>query len=154
MKNIIFLLLITVNLFSKPLEQKNNFKSKISMPPTIAEIYYNRLEVSTRLPRFTNKLIDRKSIERPEVPASVWQTIKNSIDYTPFKTRAIQILNDNFTSIQMQQTITEYQNKPYIPILHLKLRNELQLASQEFDIVLLQQINTILIANGYQSLTL
>ena len=64
------------------------------------------------------------------------------------------MLNNNFTSTQMQQTITEYQNKPYIPILHLKLREELQLAALEFDIVVLAQINTILVANGYQSLAL
>jgi hypothetical protein len=62
------------------------------------------------------------------------------------------VLNNNFTSAQMQQTITEYQNKPYIPILHLKLRNELYLAGQKFNTVLLAQINTILIANGYQSI--
>ena len=90
----------------------------------------------------------------PEVPATVWQTIKNNLDYTSFKNSAIQVLNNNFTSSQMQQTITEYQNQPYIPILHLKLRNELQLAGLEFDIVVLAQINTILATNGYQPIKL
>ncbi|MDQ5929947.1 MAG: hypothetical protein QG594_1729 [Bacteroidota bacterium] len=52
----------------------------------------------------------------------------------------------------MQQTITEYQNNSYIPILNLKLRNELQLALQEFNPLLMNQINSVLIANGYQSI--
>lgn len=54
----------------------------------------------------------------------------------------------------MQETINEYQDKPYIPIVHLKLRNELQLALQDFDTVLLNHISTVLIANGYHALTL
>ena len=154
MKIFAIFLLISINIFSKPLEQNNNFKRVPKTQPTVAEIYYNRLEVSTRLPYFTNLFIDNKAKERPEVPATVWQTIKNNLDYTSFKNSAIQVLNNNFTSTQMQQTITECQNKPYIPILHLKLRNELQLAGLEFDIVVLAQKNTILVANGYQSITL
>ena len=149
MKNFAILLLISINIFSKPVVQNNNFKRIIKTQPTVAEIYYNRLEVSTRLPYFTNLFIDNKAKERPEVPATVWQTIKNNLDYTSFKNSAIQVLNNNFTSTQMQQTITKYQDKPYIPILHLKLREELQLAGQEFDIVVLNQINTILVANGH-----
>lgn len=62
------------------------------------------------------------------------------------------MLNNNFTTDQMQQTITEYQNNSYIPILNLKLRNELQLALQEFNPLLMNQINSVLIANGYQSI--
>ncbi|WP_310558278.1 hypothetical protein [Flavobacterium sp.] len=154
MKIFAILLLISINIFSKPLEQNNNFKRVLKTQPTVAEIYYSRLEVSTRLPYFTNKFIDKIAIERTAVPATVWQTIKNNIDYTSFKNSAIQVLNNNFTSAQMQQTITDYQDKPYIPILHFKLREELQLAGLEFDIVLLAQINTILVANGYQSITL
>ena len=150
MKIFAILLLISINIFSKPLEQNNNFIRIIKMQPTVAEIYYNRLEVSTRLPYFTNKIIDNIAKQRPEVPATVWQTIKNNLDYTSFKNSAIQVLNNNFTSTQMQQTITEHQNKPYIPILHLKLRNELQLASKEFDINLINQINAILSQNGFQ----
>ncbi|MET0944349.1 MAG: hypothetical protein ABWY22_02970 [Flavobacterium sp.] len=125
------------------------------MQPTIAEIYYNRLEVSARLPYFTNKFIDRKAKQRPEVPPAVWQTIKNTVDYSSFKNAAIQLLNNNFTTTQMQEKINEYEAKPYIPIVNLKLRNELQLASKDFDTtVLLNHINTVLIANGYQALTL
>lgn len=56
--------------------------------------------------------------------------------------------------VQMQETINEYQDKPYIPIVHLKLRNELQLALQDFDTVLLNHISTVLITNGYHALTL
>ncbi|QLC64778.1 hypothetical protein LPB248_00325 [Flavobacterium sp. LPB0248] len=154
MRNIIFLLLATINLFSKPLEHKDHHIGKITMQPTIAEVYYSRLEVSTRLPYFAGKFIDRKAKQRTEVPPAIWQTIKNSVDYTPFKNAAIQLLNNNFTTAQMQETINEYQAKPYIPIVSLKLRNELQLASQDFDTVLLNHINTVLIANGYQTLTL
>lgn len=154
MRNLVFLLLVTIYLFSKPLEQKGPLICKINVQPTIAEIYYNRLEVSTRLPYFTNKFIDRKAKQRPEVPFAIWQVIKKSVDYTPFKNAAIRLLNNNFTTVQMQETINEYQAKPYIPIVHLKLRNELQLASQDFDTVLLNQINTVLIANGYHALTL
>lgn len=154
MKKIIFFLLITINLFSKTAEQKNSFKNIINSQPTITEIYYNRLEVSTRLPAFTENFIDIIADKRPEVPAYVWQTIKDDLDYTPFKNLVIQVLNNNFTDAQMQQTITEYNGKPYIPILNLNFRNELQLTLQQFDVVLLNQINVILIANGYQSLTL
>ena len=154
MKYFAILLLISINIFSRPLEIDNNFKTIIQTQPTVAEIYYNRLEVSTRLPYFTNRIIDNLAKQRPEVPAAVWQTIKNNIDYSHYKILAIQVLNNNFTNAQMQQTITECQNKPYIPILHLKLREELQLAALEFDIVVLAQINTILVANGYQSLAL
>ncbi|CAI2768198.1 hypothetical protein [Flavobacterium collinsii] len=154
MRNIIFLLLVTINLFSKPLQQKDHLKDKIVVQATIAEIYYNRLEVSTRLPYFANKFIDRKAKQRAEVPFAIWQTIKNTIDYSLFKNAVIQLLNNNFTTAQMQVTVNEYQAKPYIPIVHLKLRNELQLASQDFDAVLLNHINTVLIANGYQALTL
>ena len=72
------------------------------------------------------------------------------MDYAHFKNLAIQVLNNNFTTAQMQQTITEYHNNSYTPILHLKLREELQLAGLEFDIVVLNQINNILVANGHQ----
>jgi hypothetical protein len=150
MKNFAILLLISINIFSKSLEQNNNLNKIIKTQPTVAEVYYNRLEVSTRLPYFTNRIIDNIAKQRPEVPAAVWQTIKNNIDYTSFKNSAIQVLNNNFTSTQMQQTITECQNKPYIPILHLKLRNELQLASKEFDVILINKINAILSQNGFQ----
>ena len=152
MKNIVLFLLITINVFSKPLQPNNNLKRIIDPQPTVVEVYYSRLEVSTRLPLFTNKFIDHKANERPEVPANIWQVIKDSINYTPFKNLAIQVLNNNFTTAQMQQTIIEYQNNSYIPILHLKLRNEFQLALQEFNPLLMSQINTILIANGYQSI--
>ncbi|WP_026714896.1 hypothetical protein [Flavobacterium daejeonense] len=149
MKNIVFLfLLIAFNVFSKPLE----FNTTTDTLPSIAEVYYNRLEVSTRLPHFTNEFIDRKANERPEVPATVWQAIKDSLDYAGFKNLAIQVLNNNFTATQMQQTMTEYQYNPYIPILHLKLRNELQLALQEFNPILMNQINAVLVANGFQSI--
>lgn len=150
MKNFAILLLISINIFSKPVEQNNNFKRVLKTQPTVTEIYYNRLEVSTRLPHFTNKYIDNKAKERPEVPAAVWQTIKNNIDYISFKILAIHVLNNNFTSTQMQQTITKYQDKPYIPILSLKLREELLFAAQEFNIEVLNQINTILVVNGHQ----
>jgi hypothetical protein len=72
MKNFAILLLFSINIFSKPLELNNNFNRIIKMPPTVAEIYYNRLEVSTRVPYFTNRFIDNKAKERPEVPAAVW----------------------------------------------------------------------------------
>jgi len=151
MKNIALILLITISSLSKTYAH-NNFNT--IQASTITEIYYNKLEISTRIVHFTNKYLDRLAKERPEISAVLLQSVKNSIDYNPFKNLVINVLNNNFTVFQMQQTITEYNGKPYIPILHLKLRNELQLASQEFDIVLLNQINTILIANGYQSITL
>ena len=59
---------------------------------TIVEQIYNRLEVSKRLPYFTNRYIDRQAKNRPEVPANVWETIKTSLDYSVFKNKAIHVL--------------------------------------------------------------
>lgn len=41
----------------------------------------------------------------------------------------------------MQQIITKYEGTSYIPITHLKLRKELLFASQESNIVMLNQID-------------
>ncbi|MGY6649247.1 hypothetical protein [Wenyingzhuangia sp. IMCC45574] len=67
-----------------------------------------------------------------------------------FKNLIMDALNNNFTTIEMEQIIDEYVDKPYIPILRLKVRNEIHLVSEEFNEVLLNQINNILAANNYQ----
>jgi len=120
--------------------------------PSTAEQVYERLEVSSRLPRFANRYIDRVSRNRPEVPASLWQTIKSSMDYSGFKSLAINVLNDYFTNSELQNLITDNEKNPYIPILHLGLRNELQLALENFSSNLTTQVNNLLTSNGYQSL--
>lgn len=52
----------------------------------------------------------------------------------------------------MQQKIKEYESKAYIPILHFKLREELQLSLLESNSDLLNQINNILVSNNYQAI--
>lgn len=119
---------------------------------TIAEQVYNKLEVCSRLPYFTNRFIDRKSVNRPDIPSSIWQTIKDELDYTYFKELIIGILNNNFSNVEMQQMISDYIDKDYIPILHMKFRNEIQLALQNSNDRITNQINSQLISAGYQPL--
>jgi len=155
MKYLIFCILISSTLYSAPKTEvvsSCSYLLEITDQIPVAEIYYNRLEASKRLPLFVNKYIDRKAKEKPEVSLNIWQTIKDDLDYTSFKNSVIEVLNNNFTIAEMEQIIAEYNGKPYVPILRLKVRNELHLALKEFNKVLLVQINDVLIANNYQSI--
>lgn len=145
-------LIITFNSYSIVLGANNFLKIETQQQVTVAEWVYNKLEVSQRLPYFTNKYIDRKAKNRSDIPDDIWKTIKNSLDYGGFKSEIIKILNNNFTNEEMQQMITEYKDRPYIPILRLKLREEILSVLESSNRNLMEQVNKILIANNYKVL--
>ena len=77
---------------------------------------------------------------------------KDGLDYTEFKDSVINVLSSNFTVAELQSMINDYQDSPYVPILHLKVRNEIQLSLQSFNSSIINQINTVLISNGYEKI--
>ena len=121
---------------------------------TVAEVFYNKLEVSNRLPIFMGKFLDKKALERPEVPSSIWTLIKNNIDYTEYKNAVITILNNNLSQTAMQNLIDIHENSSYIPIPNVELKRELYIALGNFNPIFINQVNNILINNSYTPISL
>lgn len=119
---------------------------------SVVEQVYEKLEVSSRLPRFTNKYIDRISKNRPDVPDSLWQTIKDSIDYSQFKNLATQILSNYYTTSELQNLLNKYSDQLFIPIEYISLRNRLYEALEQFNPNIVSQINNILTANNHSQI--
>lgn len=115
----------------------------------LAEQIYNKLVVSTRIVRFTNQYIDSKKTENPNIPDNVWIKVKDGIDYSFFKNGAIQILNNNLTSSQMQEILNDFANESSIPIPGTKIKKELYDLSKVFEPKIEQKIHDILSSNGF-----
>ncbi|MGS2765305.1 hypothetical protein [Sinomicrobium sp. M5D2P9] len=115
---------------------------------SLAEQIYNRLVVSTRIVKFTNRYIDSQKQEKPHVPDNIWTQIKNSINYSIFKNGAIEVLNNNLSNQQMQNLINDFSDKPSIPIPNL-IKKELYDLMPNFQDTIDQKISQILSDNGY-----
>lgn len=122
----------------------------LNQPPSLAEQYYNKLEIKTNLPKMLNSFLDRKALTRTEVPPSLWQNIKGSIDYESFKTEIIAIIPNFYTDSELQILLNTNSNRPNIPITKLDFRHELATKSQKFILFkFLSTVNTLLTSNGY-----
>jgi len=119
---------------------------------TIAEQVYNKLEVAVRLPKFLGKSIDKISEKRVEVPQNIWVLVKDNLKYEVFKASVVNILNENFSTSELEQMIVDYQDYQSIPIRSLKVRNEIFLAIKDFRGSILNQINNTLSLHGYQKI--
>lgn len=136
--------ILTTN--AKEIESTYLYLNKATTP---AEQVYNRLVISTRIVKFTNRYVDSKQEESPEVPSSVWTEIKNSIDYDIFKKDAIQVLNNNLTISQMKEFINEFEENPFIPIPSLKIKQELYELMPKFYKNVDNTISQVLQNNGF-----
>lgn len=119
--------------------------------PGYAELVYNKLVVSQRLPKHANLYLDRIAKTRREVPTHIWTNIKQSLDYSKFKKAVIKILNDNYTDVELRGMLFNPEYTKNIP-LTLDLRNKIQLAAEAFSPDLVNQTNSILVSNGYRRL--
>lgn len=116
---------------------------------TFAEQFYNRLVVSSRIVKFTNKYIDSKKKENPQVSESVWQEIKNKIDYSFFEKGAVEVLRTNLSEAQMQKLLKDFEHKPYVPIPSLKIKKELYELTQTFSPTIEKVISSVIAESGY-----
>lgn len=96
--------------------------------------------------------IDRISVNRREVPVSLWQIIKNNINYSEFKTMTIQILLDIYTLEELESLLIKYSDQSFIPIEYIVLRNRLYEVQERFNSVIIGQINAILVSNNYSQI--
>lgn len=62
---------------------------------------------------------------------------------------AIQILNNNLTSSQMQEILNDFANESSIPIPGTKIKKELSDLSKVFEPKIEQKIHDILSSNGF-----
>lgn len=156
MKHLI-LIIIFIN-FSPLLNSIENIDdtkrlSLLNQQPSLAEQYYDRLEIKANFPNMLNKYLDRKALVRTEVPTSLWQTIKNSIDYEPFRTEVLAIIPNFYSDAEIQSILNEHSNRPNVPITKYSFRQQLAEKSQNFiETNFLNTVNTILTNNGYMPL--
>lgn len=149
------LFLITIMNFSLLLSwTENTYKkesiSLLNQQTSLAEQYYDRLEVKTNLPKMLNKYLDRKALLRTEVPSSLWLNIKDSIDYESFKTQIVDIIPNFYSDSELQVLLNTNSDRPKVPITKLDFRQELARKSQNFiDTEFLSTVNTMLSSNGY-----
>ncbi len=130
MKNIkiIVVLILLVNYTNEMLGNNkipNNITFNNLESATLAEQVYNKLNVSTAIVEFTNNYIDSKKEENKGISNSVWNKIKNNIDYNFFKSEVVNILNKNLSNSQLQKLINDFSNRPVIPIPTLKIKKEI-----------------------------
>ncbi len=119
----------------------------------LEEIFYQKLEIKTNLPKMLNIFLDRKAEVRQDVPLNIWQNIKLSIDYDFFKTQVISIIPNYYTEIEMQELLVHYHEKPHLPITKIEFRKELSIIVQNFiDNEFYDTANSILSSNGYMPL--
>ena len=153
-----FKLIIMLSIFNFFLVVKINAneqikKIEIYAQNSLAETVYSRLEMNNNLPRFVKKYIDKLAINRPEVPSSVWNDIKNTISYSSVKNKAIEAMNNNYSSSELQALINDYEDYIIIPITKLSFRNELMLIVDDFSKgSLINQIHQKLTSNGYDTI--
>ena len=148
-KTVLIVLLIIFTNILMGATSKENKLTITEQTISAAEQVYDRMVVSTRIIRFTDKYIDSKRVQKPNIPDSIWQSIKNAIDYSFFRAGAIQILNNNFTNQELIRLISEFRDKPLIPIPNLKVKKELFDLGDNFQAIIDSKILEILTANGY-----
>jgi len=120
---------------------------------SVAEQYYDRLEVNVNLPRTINLFLDKKALERPEVSESVWEEIKNSADYNSFKSQVLEVIPDYYTDAEMQSILDANANRPHVPITKLNFRKQLMILGKKFAYInFMETANAILSEHGYSSI--
>lgn len=154
-----YLILIIMFINSSPLLnwKENSYKTEsnayLIQTPSLAEQYYDRLEVKTNFPKILNKFLDRKALVRTEVPTSIWQNIKDSIDYESFKSEVVAIVPNFYSDTEIQSILNEYSNRPNVPITKVDFRRDLAQKVQSFtDVNFTNTVNSILSDNGYSPL--
>lgn len=131
------------------------FQSNYTTTQSLAEQYYNKLEVRTNLPKMLNKFLDRKALTRADVPSSTWQDIKENVDYTTFKTQIVEIIPQFYSDSELQTLIISYANSPNIPITKVNFRTALSEKIEVFNnTIFINSVNTTLTDNGYSPLQL
>ena len=122
---------------------------------SVAEEYYDRLEVNTNLPKRINLFLSKMALERPEVPEAVWVEIKNSVNYANFKVQILEIIPDYYTDSEMQTILDAHANRPHVPMTKLTFRKQLMMLARKFVTTdFITTANTILSDNGYSLLDL
>ncbi|WFO15824.1 hypothetical protein M601_019185 [Cellulophaga baltica 4] len=117
---------------------------------SLKEQFYNKLEVKINLPMMLNKYIDKKALERTEVPNSIWQDIKNNIDYTYFKFQVLNNIDYYYSEVELQSLINSNVNNPKIPITKIAFRKELGHMIEDFiEVKFLDKVNSTLLQNGF-----
>lgn len=117
---------------------------------SLAEQYYDRLEINTNMPKNLNSFLDRKALVRTEVPASLWLNIKDSINYESFKTEIVDTIPNFYTNSELQEILNAHSDRPKVPITKIAFRQFLATKSQNFiDNEFLNMVNSMLISNGY-----
>lgn len=128
-----------------------NLNKPAVSPPSLAETFYEKLELKENMPLLTNKHIDKRALQRPNVPAIIWEQIKNNVDYESFKQDVIAIIPNFYTDTELQELINLHTDKPHIPITKFAFKREISNLIDNFgEAKLLPQINSILTSNGYQ----
>jgi hypothetical protein len=128
-----------------------NEKKTTIYPPSLAETFYNKLELKENMPLLTNKHIDKRALKRPSVPSNLWTEIKNNVDYESFKQDVIAIIPNFYTDSELQELIDLHIDKPHIPITKVAFKREVaDLITNFGEAKLLPQINTMLTANGFE----
>ncbi len=122
----------------------------IDLPQSLAEQYYDKLELNVNLPKMLNRHLDRKALIRTEVPSELWQEIKESIDYVYFKAQIVPIIPNYYTDSELQTILDTHVNRPHIPITKIDFRRGLWQKMDSFiNINAMNTINTMLSENGY-----
>ncbi len=144
MKNIISILLFSICVVN--VSARNSRYSQV----TPAEQVYNRMVISSRIVEFTEAYINSKKANKPNVPNSIWETVKNNIDYTNFKNKVIVILNNNLSEAGMQRMLSEFSQTPLIPIPTINIKKEISDLMPVFYGDVDTKISQILSNNGYK----
>lgn len=152
MKHLFLIIFIIFSPLSKSTETTKKTETAILLyqTPSLAEQYYDKLEIKTNLPKMLNSFLDKKALVRTEVPLSLWQNIKSNIDYDSFKTQIIDIIPNFYTDSELQEILNTHSDRPKVPITKITFRQELATKSQNFiDNEFLNTVNTMLSSNGY-----
>jgi len=103
------------------------------------------------MPLLTNKHIDKRALQRPSVPVSLWEEIKNNVDYESFKQDVIAVIPNFYTDSELQELISLHFDRPHIPITKVAFKRKVSDLIVNFgEAKLLPQINSVLISNGHQ----
>lgn len=117
---------------------------------TICKDFYQRLLVSKNMVKFTNQYIDSKAKERMNVPAYLWETVKQSINYSIYENTATDIICNRYSTHDLQKILSENTDREYIKLASLPLHEELYNAIKDFQFkVVDKRIDLVLIQAGY-----
>lgn len=130
--------------------EMNNIETQTT---SYVELFYSKLEVKTNVPKLLNKYIDRQILRRTDVPITVWEEIRDSIDYELFHGKIIDIIPNFYTNEELADITDYYDEYPKIPIKNIEFKRELRSETLEFvEVRFVDSVNQILIDNGYDPL--